>query len=118
MPPRHSQSKLVVCVAELMRWLSGYEVLRIRNYRLFWLGQWISLIGTWMQSVTQAWLLTRLSGSPLALGLLGAAASAPLLVLVLLGGLISDRANRRHVIILTQSLSLLQVVAQPDPTQR
>ncbi len=90
--------------------LQGYEVLRNRNYRLFWLGQWISLIGTWMQSVTQAWLLTRLSASPLALGLLGAAASAPMLVFVLLGGLVSDRANRRRVIMITQSLSLLQAL--------
>jgi predicted MFS family arabinose efflux permease len=90
--------------------LEGYEVLRIRNYRLFWLGQWISLIGTWMQSVTQAWLLTRLSASPLALGVLGAASSAPMLVLVLIGGLVSDRANRRRVIMVTQTLSLLQAL--------
>jgi MFS family permease len=90
--------------------LEGYEVLRIRNYRLFWLGQWISLIGTWMQSVTQAWLLTRLSESPLALGVLGAASSAPMLVLVLIGGLVSDRANRRRVIMVTQTLSLLQAL--------
>lgn len=90
--------------------LKGYEVLRNRNYRLFWMGQWISLIGTWMQSVTQAWLLTRLSGSPLALGLLGAASSAPVLVLVLLGGLVSDRFDRRSVIILTQTLSLVQAL--------
>src|SRR5512140_1674328 len=90
--------------------LKGFEVLRIRNYRLFWLGQWVSLIGTWMQSVTQAWLLTRITDSPLALGLLGAASSAPLLVLVLLGGLVSDRANRRRVIMVTQALSLVQAL--------
>src|SRR5438046_1214049 len=90
--------------------LKGFEVLRNRNYRLFWLGQWVSLIGTWMQSVTQAWLLTRLTDSPLALGILGAASSAPLLVLVLLGGVVSDRANRRHIILLTQALSLLQAL--------
>jgi len=88
----------------------GYEVLRHRNYRLFWLGQWISLIGTWMQSVTQAWLLTRLTSSPLALGALGAASSAPVLVLVLLGGLVSDRYSRRGIIIVTQSLSLVQAL--------
>ena len=88
----------------------GYEVLRNRNYRLFWSGQWISLIGTWMQSVTQAWLLTRLTESPLALGVLGAAASAPLLVFVLLGGLVSDRTNRRRLIMLTQALSLVQAL--------
>src|SRR5262245_1505658 len=90
--------------------LKGYEVLRIRNYRIFWLGQWISLIGTWMQSVTQAWLLTRLTANPLALGLLGAAASAPVLLLVLLGGLVSDRADRRRVILLTQALSMGQAL--------
>ena len=90
--------------------MKGYEVLRNRNYRLFWIGQWISLVGTWMQSVTQAWLLTRLTGSPLALGLLGAASSAPLLLLVLVGGLVSDRINRRWLIIITQSLSLTQAL--------
>jgi len=88
----------------------GYEVLRNRNYRLFWSGQWISLIGTWMQSVTAAWLLTRLSSSPFALGLLGAASSAPVLFLVLFGGLISDRSDRRRVIMLTQALSLVQAL--------
>ncbi len=90
--------------------LKGYAVLHNRNYRLFWLGQWISLIGTWMQSVTQAWLLARLTDSPLALGLLGAASSAPVLLFVLLGGLVSDRRDRRSVIIITQSLSLVQAL--------
>src|SRR5215472_11945540 len=88
--------------------LEGYQVLRNRNYRLFWLGQWVSLIGTWMQTVTQAWLLTRLGASPFVLGLLGAASSAPMLVLVLLGGLVSDRLDRRRVIMTTQALSLAQ----------
>jgi predicted MFS family arabinose efflux permease len=90
--------------------LKGYAVLRNRNYRLFWVGQWVSLIGTWMQSVTQAWLLARLTDSPLALGLLGAASSAPVLIFVLLGGLVSDRRDRRSVIIITQSLSLVQAL--------
>jgi MFS family permease len=90
--------------------LRGYEVLRVRNYRLFWVGQWISLIGTWMQSVTQAWLLTRLTNSPMALGLLGAATSAPLLLLVLVGGLVSDHVNRRRLIMLTQWLMLVQAL--------
>jgi len=91
--------------------LKGYDVLRIRNYRLFWIGQWISLIGTWMQSVTQAWLLTRLTESPLALGFLGAATSAPLLILVLVGGMLSDHLNRCRVIIVTQTLLMLQALA-------
>ena len=90
--------------------LKGYAVLRNRNYRLFWLGQWISLIGTWMQSMTQGWLLVRLTDNPLALGLLGAASSAPMLVFVLVGGVVSDRWVRRSVIIVTQSLSLAQAL--------
>jgi len=90
--------------------LKGYAVLRNRNYRLFWLGQWISLIGTWMQSVTQGWLLARLTDNPLALGLLGAASSAPMLLFVLVGGVVSDRWVRRSVIIVTQSLSLAQAL--------
>jgi MFS family permease len=94
-----------------MKFLKGYEVLRVRDYRLFWMGQWVSLIGTWMQGVTQAWLLTRLTDSPMMLGLLGAASSAPLLVLVLVGGLVSDRFDRRKVVIATQFLSLLQAAA-------
>jgi predicted MFS family arabinose efflux permease len=93
-----------------MALLKGYEVLRNPNYRIYWAGHWISLIGTWMQSVTQAWLLARLTDSPLALGVLGAAASAPLLVLVLVGGIVSDRADRRRVIMVTQGLSLLQAL--------
>jgi MFS family permease len=91
-----------------IRFPKGYAVLANRNYRLFWLGQWVSLIGTWMQSATQAWLIVRLGGGPLELGLLGAASSAPMLLLVLFGGVLSDRFNRRHVILATQTLSLLQ----------
>lgn len=93
-----------------MKLFEGYEVLRQRDYRLFWMGQWVSLVGTWMQGVTQAWLLTRLTDSAMMLGLLGAASSAPLLVLVLFGGLVSDRFDRRRVVITTQILSLVQAL--------
>lgn len=91
---------------------TGYAVLRNRSYRLFWLGQWVSLIGTWMQTVTLAWLLNRLTGGdPFALGMLGAASAAPTLILVLIGGVVSDRVDRRRLIIGTQFLSLLQASA-------
>lgn len=89
----------------------GYEILRIRNYRLYWIGHWISLIGTWMQSATQAWLLTRLTDDRFTLGLLGAASSAPFLFFVLAGGWLSDRHDKRQLIIVTQILSLLQALA-------
>jgi MFS family permease len=88
----------------------GYGVLRQPEYRRFWIGQWISLIGTWMQSAAQGWLLIKLTNSPFALGVLGAAASAPLLIFVLFGGLASDRADRRRLILFTQSLSLVQAL--------
>ncbi|HUI27720.1 MAG TPA: MFS transporter [Candidatus Kryptonia bacterium] len=90
--------------------LDGYGVLRQRDYRRFWLGQWVSLIGTWMQSATQGWLLIKLTSSPMWLGALGAASGAPLLVFVLLGGVTSERFDRRRVILLTQFLSLLQAL--------
>jgi len=103
----------------------GYEILRIRNYRLYWIGHWISLIGTWMQSAASAWLLTRLTDDSFALGLLGAASSAPFLFFVLIGGWLSDRADKRRMIIITQALSLVQALALAyvtlagvvDPTQ-
>jgi MFS family permease len=88
--------------------LKGYAVLGRRNYRLFWMGQWASLVGTWMQTAAQGWLLLRLSGNPFVLGLLGSVSAAPMLLLVLVGGVVSDRANRQRVILITQALSLLQ----------
>ncbi len=91
--------------------LRGYAVLRQRNYRLFWLGQWASLVGTWMQTAAQGWLLLRLHESPFMLGVLGAASAAPMLLLVLPGGVLSDRVNRRRLIMVTQALSLFQAVA-------
>jgi MFS family permease len=105
--PNHQLSRLPAPA----RYLKGYAVLRNRNYRFFWIGQWISLVGTWMQSVVQAWLLVRLGGGPLALGVLGAASSAPMLLLVLFGGVLSDRGDRKRVVIVTQILSLLQALA-------
>ncbi|HVN84313.1 MAG TPA: MFS transporter [Candidatus Binatia bacterium] len=90
--------------------LDGYAVLRQRDYRRFWLGQWISLIGTWMQSAAQGWLLIKLTDSPMWLGALGAAAGAPLLVFVLVGGVASERFDRRRIILCTQFLSLLQAL--------
>jgi MFS family permease len=90
--------------------LDGYGILRQRAYRRFWIGQWISLIGTWMQTAAQGWLLIELTDSPFMLGLLGAAASAPLLLFVLLGGVASDRVNRRRLILFTQTLSLAQAL--------
>jgi MFS family permease len=81
-----------------------FTALRHRNYRLFFGGQLVSLVGTWMQSVAQGWLVYKLTGSALALGLVSAAGQAPMLVLSLVGGAVADRVAKRRLLIVTQSL--------------
>ena len=80
-----------------------FRSLRTRNYRLYFFGQIVSLTGTWMQSVAQAWLVLRLTGSGLALGTTAALQFAPILVAGPWGGVIADRVDKRRLIIWTQS---------------
>jgi MFS family permease len=84
--------------------------LRHRNFRLFYLGQLVSLSGTWMQSLAQAWLMYRLTQSGLMLGLAGAALMLPSLVLGLYGGVLADRFSRRHLLLGAQALAMLQAL--------
>ncbi|MCL4458778.1 MAG: MFS transporter [Chloroflexi bacterium] len=84
-----------------------FVALRHYNFRLFWYGQLISLIGTWMQSVAQGWLVLQLTNSPFFLGLVGAARALPILFFTLFGGVVADRVNKRILIIGTQSASML-----------
>src|SRR5258705_10870943 len=88
-----------------------FRALRHRNYRLYWTGQLISLIGTWMQSVAQGWLMHRLTSSALMLGLLSFAQFAPVLPFALWAGVVSDRADKRRLLLWTQSLLLVQALA-------
>jgi len=81
---------------------------RYRNYRLFFFGQGISLIGTWVQHVAMSWLVYRLTGSALLLGTVAFAAQIPSFLLSPLAGVAADRWNRRRLLIATQSLSMLQ----------
>lgn len=81
--------------------------MRHRNFRLYWTGQLISLIGTFMQSVGQGWLVFQLSGSALMLGVVGFAQFSPVLVLSPLGGILADRFPKRDLLLLTQSAMLL-----------
>src|SRR5579859_837423 len=86
----------------------AFTALRHRNFRLFWFGQLISLIGTWMQSIGQAWLVLVLShNNALLLGIVGALQFLPVLILSLLGGVIADRFPKRRVLIGTQSSAML-----------
>ncbi|MGB8060878.1 MAG: MFS transporter [Candidatus Sulfotelmatobacter sp.] len=90
-----------------LRWQAAGRALRHRNFQLFFGGQLISLIGTWMQTVAQSWLVYRLTGSGLELGGVGFASQIPVFIFAPLGGIVADRTNRRHVIIATQTASML-----------
>src|SRR5277367_3461722 len=81
--------------------------LRHRNFQLFFSGQMISLIGTWMQNVAQAWLVYRITGSSLLLGVVGFAGQIPIFLFAPLGGLAADRLNRHRVVIGTQVASMI-----------
>lgn len=82
-----------------------FASLRVRNYRLYFLGQGISLSGTWMQGVAQSWLVLKLTGSGAALGVVTALQALPVLLLAPYGGLIADRFSKRRLLYLTQSTS-------------
>src|SRR5512142_937078 len=84
-----------------------FAALRHRNYRLFFTGQLISLIGTWMQNVAQAWLVYALTDSPLYLGVVSMAGSIAPLTLSLGAGVLIDRVPKRALLIVTQSASML-----------
>ncbi len=83
------------------------RALRHRNFRLFWFGQLISLIGTWMQALALQWLVYTLTGSALAMGTVAALTALPVLVLGLFAGVIVDRYSRQGVIIATQTAAML-----------
>jgi MFS family permease len=83
------------------------RALRHRNFQLFFSGQLISLIGTWMQSVAQSWLVYRLTGSSLLLGAVGFASQFPVFLVAPLGGIVADRWNRQRVVIGTQTASMI-----------
>jgi MFS family permease len=80
---------------------------RHRNYRLFWYGQLVSLVGTWVQTVAEAWLVLTLTNDPLALGLVSVARFVPVLVLGLFGGVIADNLPKRKTLIGTQFAQMI-----------
>jgi MFS family permease len=78
-----------------------------RNFRLFFGGQLLSLTGTWMQNVAQAWLVYSLTGSSLMLGTVGFASNIPVFLLAPIGGAVADRHNRHHIVVATQTAAML-----------
>src|SRR5271167_2769752 len=88
--------------------LRAFLALRHRNFRLFWCGQLISLVGTWMQTIGQAWLVLELTHSALMLGVVGALQFLPVMILSLFGGVLADRLPKRTVLCFTQSFATVQ----------
>jgi len=83
------------------------RALRHRNFQLFFSGQMISLVGTWMQTIAQSWLVYRLTGSSLLLGVVGFAGQIPVFLLAPVGGVAADKWNRHRVVIGTQASSMI-----------
>jgi len=93
--------------APLQKWATTLRALRHRNFQLFFSGQLISLTGTWMQSVAQAWLVYRMTKSALLLGSVGFASQIPVFLFAPLGGITADRVNRQRLVIATQIAAMI-----------
>jgi len=89
----------------------GLRPLGYRDFRLFWLGQLVSRVGAWMQSVGQAWLVLELTNSPFRLGIISTLQFAPVLLFSLLGGVLSDRVPKRRVILFAKIAMMGQAFA-------
>jgi MFS family permease len=96
---------------DVSRWGVVARPFRHRNYRLFFAGQLVSLVGTWTQSVAQTWLVYRLTDSPLWLGVVTFCQQAPVFLLATFGGSIADRHSRRQVLVVTQSSAMMLAFA-------
>src|SRR5262249_57658738 len=86
------------------------RALRHRNFRIYFFSMLVSFTGTWMQSVAQSWLVYRLTGSAWWLGMIGFAGQIPVFVLALVGGVLADRYRRYRLILLTQTLAMIQAL--------
>lgn len=84
-----------------------FKALRHKNFRYYWFGMCVSLIGTWMQNTAQPWLAFKLTGSPFLLGLVGAVQFTPVLLFSLFAGVIIDRFPKKRILLFTQSVSLI-----------
>ncbi len=93
------------------RWPAALRALRHRDFRIFWIGLLVSVAGTWMQNAAQAWLVYDLTDSSLSLGLVGACGTVPLLLFSLPAGVVADRLAKRNILLVTQSLAMLQAFA-------
>ena len=96
---------------DVTNWTFVVRALRSRNYRLFFSGQSISLIGTWMTRIATGWLVYRLTGSAVLLGTVSFAGQVPAFFLAPLAGVLVDRWDRHRTLVVTQVVSMLQSFA-------
>lgn len=89
------------------RWRTTFRALKHRNFQLFFSGQLVSLIGTWMQVIAESWLVYRLTGSSVLLGSIGFAGQIPVFLIAPLGGVAADRISRHKLVIATQASAMV-----------
>src|SRR5437763_924039 len=94
-------------VLKQLFWRNTFASLKHRNFRLFFAGQLISLIGTWMQNTAQGWLVYELTGSKILLGVVAAVGSTPMMLFSVLGGSVADRKSKRRVLLWTQTSMMI-----------
>ncbi|MBV8085117.1 MAG: MFS transporter [Chloroflexi bacterium] len=96
---------------ERQGWLSRtFASFQAYNYRLYWSGQFVSFMGTWMQRVGQSWLVLELTHSPLALGVVSALQTLPILFFTLFAGVVVDRVPKHQLLMITQAAALVQAL--------
>src|SRR3982751_6882446 len=88
-------------------WRHTFRALRHRNYRLFFWGQLVSLIGTWMQQTAMSWFVYQITNSKLLLGAVAAVGSAPMMLFSIWGGSLADRYPKRSILLATQTAQMI-----------
>lgn len=99
------------CFCKLSIVSNVFRSLRYKNYRLFFVGQGISLVGTWIQRIAMPWLVYHLTGSAFLLGLVGFVGQIPTFLLASFAGVLTDRYDKYYILIITQILAMLQALA-------
>src|SRR5271154_2547324 len=107
MAETHTGSSTAAASEDRSRFRDMVRSLKHRNFQLFFSGQMISLIGTWMDNIAEAWLVYRLTGSSLLLGTVAFAGQIPVFLLAPVGGMVADRVDRRSIVIVTQISSMI-----------
>src|SRR5215831_468081 len=104
---RETRREFTAPASSRSRVATAVRAMRHRNFQLFFAGQLISLVGTWMQTVAQSWLVYRMTNSALLLGTVGFASQIPVFFTAPIGGIVADRYSRQRVVVATQTASMI-----------